>query len=339
MLQSNLTENGYYEIEEDEETGKFKPVIIQNWQQGDDYDFRVNVNPTFDSTNINENGSYSMVEGNMGWKPQLVSNPDISQEYDIEVNVNPTFESTTINGNGFYNMVKRDNGWKPELVSNPDLLETYDLNIQVPQTINPLETLTNKRLQSEQTYTISNLMQDPTNNEGITKNSTIIVDIPDYPPTTTQKQLTLTENTSSSQTIYPPSGEYWDSIRYSVSVNVKINRFYISTNYETLTNFTTYSNAISNFIINSHEAVVRIVESGTSYTVNLLVNNDTSNKSITLPYDSGKVNKYVKFGTTNGSSILKLCYNNNSSIIEINDESLDVNFSYVTLSKNTFIIQ
>lgn len=126
-----------------------------------------------------------------------------------------------------------------------------------------------------------------------------------------------------------------------INVNLinKINRFYISTNFKKLSDFTVYSNSISNFIINSNEAVVRIVESNISYTVNLLVNNDVNNKSITLPYDSGKLNKYVKYSTTNRSSVLKLCYNNNSSIIEINDESLDVNFSYVTLSKNKFVIE
>ena len=164
-----------------------------------------------------------MIEGNNGWKPELVSNPDISQDYDIEINVNPTFDSTTINDNGIYNMIEGNNGWKPQLVSNPDPLQTYNLNIQVPQTINPLETITNKRLQSETTYTISSLMKNPTNNAGISKNSTIIVDLPNYPPTSSQKTLTLTQNTTTPQTIYPPTGEYWNSIRYSVNVNNSIN--------------------------------------------------------------------------------------------------------------------
>ena len=136
-----------------------------------------------------------MIEGNDGWKPELVSNPDISQDYDITVKVNPIFDSTTINGNGSYNMIEGNNGWKPELVSNPDPSETYDIKIQVPQTINPLETITNKRLQSETTYTISSLMSDSTNNAGITKDSTIIVDVPEpvYPEITFN---TITQNNS-----------------------------------------------------------------------------------------------------------------------------------------------
>lgn len=44
-----------------------------------------------------------------------------------------------------------------------------------------LEKLTNKRLQSEITYTVSDLMSDQSK-DGITKDSTLIVDLPDYPP-------------------------------------------------------------------------------------------------------------------------------------------------------------
>jgi hypothetical protein len=63
-------------------------------------------------------------------------------------------------------------------------------------------------------------MSDPTNKAGITKNSTLIVDIPDYPPTSSQKQLNLVANTTTTQTIYPPNGEYWNSIKYSVNVPI-----------------------------------------------------------------------------------------------------------------------
>lgn len=37
-------------------------------------------------------------------------------------------------------------------------------------------------------------------------------------PTSSQKTLTLTQNTITPQTIYPPAGEYWNSIQYSVNV-------------------------------------------------------------------------------------------------------------------------
>lgn len=163
-----------------------------------------------------------MVEGNDGWKPELVSNPDISQDYDIEVDIVPKFESTTINSNGSYNMVEGNNGWKPELVSNPDPSETYNIKIQVPQTINLLETLTNKRLQSETTYTISSLMSNPTNNAGITKNSTVIVDVPDpVYPTITFNTIT-NNNTYTLSQLTSNQSEYFDKDS-SLNVNVKIN--------------------------------------------------------------------------------------------------------------------
>lgn len=40
-------------------------------------------------------------------------------------------------------------------------------------------------------------------------------------PVSTQKVLNITENTVSPQTIYPPTGEYWDSIQYTVNVTKK----------------------------------------------------------------------------------------------------------------------
>lgn len=139
-LETTLTQNGYYEIGEDEETGKFQPVLIPDWQEGDDYDIKVDI-------------------------PQPTPTP-------------PTFVSTEIIQNGKYEMVEGQNGWQPEVVQNPDPLENYDLEISVPQTItNPLETLTNKRIYSEGVVTISDLMANPSTNQGITKESTLNVNL------------------------------------------------------------------------------------------------------------------------------------------------------------------
>lgn len=71
------------------------------------------------------------------------------------------------------------------------------LNVDVPQTINPLETLTNKELiQSnivDGKITVSNLMNDSQNNSGITKNSTLIPKL----TTVTNKRLTSSNVTVS----------------------------------------------------------------------------------------------------------------------------------------------
>lgn len=82
-------------------------------------------------------------------------------------------------------------------------------------------------------------MTDSANNAGITKESTLIVDLPDYPPTSSQKTLNLVANTTTAQTIYPPTGEYWNSIRYSVNVP---NPTYPTVTFNTITsNNTTYT--------------------------------------------------------------------------------------------------
>lgn len=64
---------------------------------------------------------------------------------------------------------------------------TKDSTLQV--NVNPLETITNQRLDSEKTYTVSDLMQDPTNKAGITKDSTFVVDVPDHLETITNQRL------------------------------------------------------------------------------------------------------------------------------------------------------
>lgn len=166
-------------------------------------------------------------------------------EIDVE-NVNVDFDwlESTLTQNGHYEIIEDEETgeYKPELIGDWQEGDEYDFLIQVPQTINPLETLTNKRLQSEQTYTISSLMQDSTNNAGITKNSTLIVDLPDYPPTTSQKILNLTQNTTNPQTIYPNPGEYWDSIQYNVNVVIpKPTIYYWRGSDNSNTNFTNWN--------------------------------------------------------------------------------------------------
>ena len=95
-LDTTLTQNGYYEIDEDEETGFYKPVLIENWQEGDDYDIKVEVPeptptpPTFISTEINQNGKYEMVESQNEWQPEIVQNPDPMENYDLDINVPQT---------------------------------------------------------------------------------------------------------------------------------------------------------------------------------------------------------------------------------------------------------
>ncbi len=69
-------------------------------------------------------------------------------------------------------------------------------------------------------------MYDPTNNAGISKNSTLIVDLPDYPPTSGQLTMDITQNTTGTgfTTLYPQTEiqqDYFSSVRYRVNVATK----------------------------------------------------------------------------------------------------------------------
>lgn len=191
------------------------------------------ITTTFNTIIANTTQNYTLNDlyigqGNpIGFKPDSV----IPVLVDHHLISNDTFTITSNNQTYTIEQLMQLNQYSPS--SYNGLSKTCSIRVQIPEN---LETLTDKRLQSEQTYTVSNLMQDPTNNIGITKNSTLIVDLPDYPPTTSQKILNLTTNTTSPQTIYPPSGEYWNSIRYSVNVPIpalNISRYFRIKNIET----------------------------------------------------------------------------------------------------------
>lgn len=190
----------------------------------DDVSYSINVpqpiTATF-TTVVRNNEDYTLSQLYNGQDP-VGFTPSSTFRVQINPNLlsNVTLNITSNNSTTTLQQLLLDNNIDPTNWNGLD--KTCEIHVQVPEV--QLETITNKRLQSEQTYTVSNLMQDPTNNAGITKNSTIIVDLPDYPPTSSQKTLTLTQNTTTAQTIYPPAGEYWDSIRYSVNVPNPINQ-------------------------------------------------------------------------------------------------------------------
>lgn len=103
------------------------------------------------------------------------------------------------------------------------------VSVQVPQQL--LETLTNKRLQTNDVYSISSLMNDSTK-DGITKNSTIIVDVP-QPDITQITNYSITTN--GGQTIPIPSG--YDAVD-SIYVNVNVPPIYLKSNQSVVSNGT-----------------------------------------------------------------------------------------------------
>lgn len=66
--------------------------------------------------------------------------------------------------------------------SNNNLGITKESTLRVEVPIPTLELLTNKRLENNQTYIVSNLMSDSTNNVGIYKDSSLVVSVSPYLP-------------------------------------------------------------------------------------------------------------------------------------------------------------
>lgn len=94
-------------------------------------------------------------------------------------------------------------------------------------------------------------------------------------PTSSQKVLNLTENTSSEQTIYPPTGEYWNSIKYSVNVVKNYNLTDMYTGYKnnnneivrTSGNWNYSSGNITLNLTNSNQWCVIKIEGNNKYTL------------------------------------------------------------------------
>lgn len=176
LLESELIQNGYYLYEENE-NGDMVPKLIENYNEGDEYDIRVNVpqqqlNLQEKTVNVtNETTTEIVTPDNEfnGLSKVTINNevviPTINlQEKTINV-TNETISEDVTPDEGF-------NGLSRVTVNNDVIVPT-------------LETLTNKRIQKE-SISVSDLMSNPTNDEGITKQSTLIVDIPDpvYPTIT-----------------------------------------------------------------------------------------------------------------------------------------------------------
>lgn len=185
---------------EENKNGDFYPKLDPNYNPNnpnDYYDIKVEVPPNLETINnkklINNNTTYTISE--------LMTDTNkngITKDSTLLVEVSsPIVGFANIKDNGQYlpnNFDNETGNLLPEgQTSNNQYLN--QINVSVPQqTItNPLEKLTNKRLDREITYTVSDLMSDSTNNAGITKDSTLIVDVPDpvYPEITFN---TITQN-------------------------------------------------------------------------------------------------------------------------------------------------
>lgn len=128
----------------------------------------------------------------------------VTKESTISVQVpsqEPQLTELTVVSNGIYQPTSPIDGYNKVTVS-------------VPQTQNEL--LQNKRITSNGNYTVQNLMNNPTDYDGISKTSNLIVDIP-TPDITQISNYSITQN--GTQSVPIPSG--YDAVD-SISLNVQI---------------------------------------------------------------------------------------------------------------------
>ena len=306
-LDTTLTQNGYYEIGEDEETGEFKPVLIPDWQEGDDYDIKVEVPEPTPTT--------------------------------------PTFISTEINQNGKYEMVEGQNGWQPEIVQNPDPQENYDLEINVPQTItNPLETLTNKRIYSEGVVTISDLMTNPLTNQGITKESTLNVDlyIPDVrfnPITNNNTDYTLGQLTQDPQEYFTRNSIVKANI--SPKILLDFNKFKINTNTISL-NYSSGSSSGISIPLNQYSSITLVIRMNDLTNIHSIILYELYTVNSSFNFEDDWTGSYYYY-TSNGyyQSQSYDLYNDEIRIMQVNGYSNNLTnitcYGYTILYSNSLI--
>ena len=248
----------------------------------------------------------------------LMSNPQskngITKDSTLIINVPQQSLETITNYQISQNTQPNQSLTISSLMSNPQsndgITKNSTLIINVPQ---PITTNNFRQINSNNTYSLSTLYQGQDNPVGFKPDSQIEIRVPQTTLDITQiSNYSITNN--GNQNVPIPTGyDAVDSINLNVNVKFSINRFYLSTYYKTLSNFTSFSSNLQ-LTINSNEACVWIVETINDYVIKLLVNNDNTNKSITLTIESNTINKYVKFGQTNGYSTLNL--SNNTTTIK-----------------------
>ena len=110
------------------------------------------------------------------------------------------------------------------------------------------ETWTNKRFISNNTYTISNLMNDSTK-DGISKDSTVVIDVP-VPSITQISNYSITSNGNNQNISIPTGYDAVDSISVNVNVKTRINAVEIPNQYGQ-----NISVSFSNFVFKSSSSV------------------------------------------------------------------------------------
>jgi len=158
-------------------------------------------------------------------------------------------------------------------------------------------------------------------------------------PTSSQKTLTLTQNTNNYETIYPPTGQYWNSIRYKV--DVKFNIKYFNINNGTLQN-------IINSLSKNNSSSNRSFDIPNNYFCLVINKNNNENEwdfecsvNGTGVTTNGTVKGYGRWGVFGApaASLDIRIFDENSQFIAKFNEDTNTNIGLLGLSLNHFNIQ
>lgn len=290
---------------------------------------------------------------NINTNTQTVIEPD--EGYDaiekVTINTNIPNETTTLVAvsNGNYNPVSPYIGYNQVSVNVPNQVTSLIVNnngiytpvspyigynsvsVNVPQIQN--EYLQNKRIISNNNYLVSDLMSQPNNYDGISKNSNIIVDVP-TPDITQISNYSIINN--GIQTVPIPNGyDAVDSISLNVQVPTKIyidRVVYDSTSYY-LTNCTEVHNYYSNITIPSYNCFLTFCINDENIRIRVLINSTVNNKYFKPLLNSDGYGYYALYycnsysSTGNVTQELFFDNSNNENIIKVVDNPSNDSYS------------
>lgn len=259
---------------------------------------------------------------------------DINLTLNVGGNVNN--ESLTINKNDSFTKTYDENDLSEGKTGFLPVNINFDTN---------LEKLTNVRIQSESAVLVSDLMSDSSKN-GITKDSTLIADVPErpinlYDPYPSNNPLEITSNTQSVQSISFDNTRYdgLDIVHYEVNVN-KYNLTNYVINREGGNNngggniseqFIKVTNGNITVPVNQYSSICIIEDKSTYYSI------------FWLPAGGGSVNKTVNNGSiynvfigSQGQMFFSIKFND---VLSISDDQLNnVDGTTIEISKDIFNI-
>ena len=200
------------------------------------------------------------------------------------------------------------------------------------------ETWNNKRITSNGSYTIYNLMNNTTSYRGISSSSTMVIDVPTY-DITQISNYSITSN--GTQTIPIPTGyDAVDSISVNVNVPQTIQLKYITYNsvdYIPRTDFTEIGNTNTSVTVNNNQLLIKtqkgtISSGGYAVTITFFVNQSGSSVS-----KSVRSSKYILLSTNSTDKLIQIKDSNGNIVSDIDESNTsDTGYTQVRYFQNVF---